>query len=66
MKIGAQELDVSGDLNKEKEPMEDEHDGSESSIEEILEDEEGNFYIMDSKGNLVPYELPAHLENLKL
>ena len=27
-------------------------------VEEVLEDEEGNLWIEDKDGNLIPYELP--------
>ena len=39
---------------------------NESAIEQILEDEEGNLYIEDAEGNLIPYELPPHLQNLRV
>ena len=41
-------------------------DMNESAIEQILEDEEGNLYIEDADGNLIPYELPSHLQNLRV
>jgi|TARA_B110001450_G_C17465933_1_gene418202 hypothetical protein len=41
-------------------------DMNESSIEQILEDEEGNLYIEDADGNLIPYELPGHLQNMRM
>jgi len=41
-------------------------DMNESAIEQILEDEEGNLYVEDADGNLIPYELPAHLQNLRM
>ena len=41
----------------EKEPQAfDENE--ESSIEQVLQDDDGNLYIQDANGDLIPYELP--------
>jgi hypothetical protein len=39
---------------------------NESAIEQILEDEEGNLFVEDANGNYIPYELPGHLQNMRM
>lgn len=52
--------------HQEAAEMEEEVDINESDIDQILEDEDGNLYIEDAQGNLIPYELPDRLKNLKM
>ena len=39
----------------------DEGEMNDSSIEQLLEDEDGNLYIEDENGELMPYQIPNHL-----
>ena len=55
------------DANQQQQlETEEDLDINESDIDQILEDEDGNLYIEDAQGNLIPYELPDRLKNLKM
>ena len=41
-------------------------ENEDSSIEQVLQDDEGNLYIQDENGELIPYELPEQFRNIKL
>ena len=59
--IDDQEEEQAQRIEKEPEPFDE---GEESSIEQVLQDDEGNLFIQDSQGELVPYELPDKFRNV--
>lgn len=61
--IDDEEEELAQRINKNA-PQYDEND--DSSIEQVLQDDEGNLYIQDENGELIPYELPEQFRNIKL